>query len=147
MKARDLSLVSLLAVSGCASLFIPAAPADVAEKRAEVESLVKRHGFTCAGHPADQPVMLIGILDENFDCDTLLKLRRCDLAPYAYSYKLRDDGGITFVFRQDREPHKAHLAGIDADGNFWVNHSYWDLHDPGFTRLPPNKSLERTRER
>src|SRR5436190_21011511 len=115
MKARDLSLVSLLAVSGCASLFIPAAPADVAEKRAEVERLAKRHGFTCAGHPADEPVMLIGILDENFDCDTLLKLRRCDLAPYAYSYKLGEDGGITFVFRQDREPHKAHLAGIDAD--------------------------------
>jgi len=147
MKVRVFTLMSLVAVGGCANLFIPAPPADVAERRAQVETLVKRHGYTCAGHPADEPVMLIGILDENFDCDTLLKLRRCELATSAYSYKLREDGGITFIFRQDREPHKAHLAGIDADGNFWTNHSYWELHDPEFTRLPPNKSLERTRDR
>src|SRR4051812_39796170 len=113
MKARDFTLVSLVAVSGCAGLFVPAPPADVEGRRAEVESLVKRHGYTCAGHPADEPVMLIGILDENFDRDTLLKMRRCDLAPSAYSYKLREDGGITFVFKQDRKPYKAHLAGID----------------------------------
>jgi hypothetical protein len=147
LKARHLILVSLVAVSGCASLFIPEAPADVSEKRSKVETLVKRHGYTCAGHPVDEPVMLIGILDENFDCETLLEQRKCALAPFAYSYKRREDGGITFVFRQDREPYKAHLAGIDVDGSFWVNHSYWELNDPGFTRLPPKKSLERTRER
>jgi hypothetical protein len=147
MKARVFILMSFVSTSGCASLFIPAPSTDVAERRAQVEALAKRHGYTCAGHPPDEPVMLIGILDENFDCDTLLKLRRCELAPSAYSYKLREDGGITFVFRQDREPHKAHLAGIDADGNFWTNHSYWELHDPEFTRLPPNKSLEQTRDR
>ena len=140
MRVRDLTLAFLVAVSGCSSLMIPVAPADVAKKRYEVETLVKRHGYTCAGHPEDKPVMIIGILDENFDCETLLELRRCELAPFAYSYKRREDGGITFVFRQDREPYKAHLAGIDADGNFWVNHSYWKLDDPEFTRLPPNKS-------
>jgi hypothetical protein len=128
-------------------LSIPAPPADVAERRAQVEALVRRHGYTCAGHPVNEPVMLIGILDENFDCDTLLKMRRCDLAPSAYSYKLLEDGGISFVFRQDREPHKAHLAGIDADGNFWTNHSYWELRDPEFTRLPHKKSQARTRDR
>ena len=147
MKAGAVILLSLVALSGCASLFTRAPPADVADRRAKVEALVKRHGYTCAGHPSDEPVMLIGILDENFDCDTLLKLRKCELAPSAYSYKMREDGGITFIFRQDREPHKAHLAGLDADGSFWTNHSYWELHDPEFTRLPPNKSLERTRAR
>jgi hypothetical protein len=147
MKARYLALASLVVVSGCSSLVVPVAPADIAEKRSKVETLVKRHGYTCAGHPTDEPVILIGILDENFDCETLLKLRKCQLAPSAYSYSLRDDGGIKFVFRGDREPHKAHLAGIDAEGNFWVNHSYWELNGPGFTRLPPNKSLERTRGR
>ena len=147
MKTRGLILMSLAAVSGCASLFVPAPPADVAERRTEVESLVKRHGYTCAGHPADEPVMLIGILDENFDCDSLLELRRCKLAPSAYSYKLREDGGIAFVFRQGREPRRAHLAGIDAEGSFWVNHSYWKLDDPGFTRLPPDKAMGRARGR
>ena len=148
MKARDFTIASLVAVCGCSSLFIPAPPADVAKKRYEVETLVKRHGYTCAGHPDDEPVMIIGILDENFDCETLLELRKCALAPLAYSYKHREDGGITFVFKQDRKPHKkAHLAGIDAEGNFWVNHSYWDLDEPGFTRLPPNKRLERTHDR
>ena len=91
--------------------------------------------------------MIIGILDENFDCETLLKLRKCKLAASAYSYKRREDGAITFVFRADREPHKAHLAGIDAEGSFWVNHSYWELDDPEFTRLPPNKSVGRTLDR
>jgi hypothetical protein len=140
MKVRAITLMSLVALNGCASLFSPAPPAGVAETRAKVEALVKRHGYTCAGHPTDEPVMLIGILDENFDCDTLLKLRKCKLAPTAYSYKLREDGGITFIFREDREPHKAHLAGIDADGSFWTNHSYWKLRDPEFTRLPSNTS-------
>ena len=147
MKARDFALASLAVISGRSSLLIPMAPADVAERRSKVETLVKRHGYTCAGHPTDEPVMLIGILDGSFDCETLLELRKCQLAPSAYSYSRREDGGITFVFREDREPHKAHLAGIDADGNFWVNHSYWELNGPGFTRLPPNKSLERARDR
>jgi hypothetical protein len=147
MKARGFALSSLVAISGCSSLSIPMVPADIAEKRSKVETLVKRHGYTCAGHPADEPVMLIGILDENFDCETLLKLRKCQLAPSAYSYNRREDGGITFVFREGRKPYKAHLAGIDADGNFWVNHSYWELDGPGFTRLPPAKSLERARDR
>ena len=147
MKARCFTLASLAAISGCSSLSIPTAPEDVAKKRYEVEMLVKRHGYTCAGHPNDEPVMIIGILDENFDCETLLELRKCALAPHAYSYKRREDGGITFVFAKGRERHKAHLAGIDADGNFWVNHSYWKLDDPSFSRLPPNKSRERTRDR
>jgi hypothetical protein len=145
MNARGLTLASLVAISGCSGLFVPSVPADIAQKRNEIEALVRRHGFTCAGHPSDEPVMMIGIHDELFDCETLLELRRCELRPFAYSYKRRDDGGITFVFRQDREPHKAHLAGIAADGSFWVNDALWDISDPGFTRLPANNSIERTR--
>jgi len=143
MKARGIATACVVAMSGCSSLFIAPVPTDIAQKRAEIETLVKRHGFTCAGHPGDKPVMTIGILDELFDCETLLDLRRCDLKPFAYSYKRLDDGGVTFVFRQDREPYKAHLAGISADGGFWVNESLWDVNDPAFTRLPPDKASDR----
>jgi hypothetical protein len=147
MHSRLFGSVSVLMLSACAALSPRGVPTDILQKRQVVEAFVKRHGFTCAGHPEDEPVMALRSFDEFISYEGVLRARKCDLKPSAYSFKREKDGGVTFVFAQDREPHLAHMAGITADDDVWVNESYCELREPGFVRLPPGKSPEGARER
>jgi hypothetical protein len=147
MQLRHTGLLLIVALSACSTLSERTVPRDVAQKRNEVEVFLKRNGFTCAGHPQDEPVMAIRSFDEFLSTETVLKNRRCDFKPVAYSYRREESGGIAFVFAQDRKPYLAHMAGVSSDGNVWVNESYCDLNGKGFVRLPPNSSPEPTRER
>ena len=112
-----------------------------------MERYLLENGFTCAPPTNEAAYAPRRLMEEFLSSDDVASSRRCEFKRSAYSYQLHGNNGATFIFKQDRPPHLAHMATIDKDGTIWVNESYCDLREEGFLRLPPNTSLERTRER
>jgi hypothetical protein len=109
---------------------------EVVRQRNLVEELVARHGFTCAGHPKNQAVIPLRMFDELFAEEHIVELRRCEVEARAYSYHVEANGSVVFLFRADRAPRRAHLAGLTKVGGLWLNESYTEVKMPGFRRLP-----------
>ena len=131
-------LSCILLLSACVGFQESNLPMEVIQQRERIEELVLRHGFTCAGHPSNEPVMLVRMMDNLFSREKLLKLRKCAVERSAHSYNLSKDGSVTFIFLRAKFPYLAHFARVTKEGYLNINESYADKDDPEFVKLPPN---------
>ncbi len=146
MNVRANLVVVVIALHGCAINRSVDVPCEVVAQALKVESLVARHGYTCAEHPKGLPVEGIHMFDGVFSEEELLKVRRCTFSPRAHSYMF-EDGAAVFNFKDENRVCRecGHLAGLNEDGNLWANESYSSINNPDFTRMPSNNALKRRR--
>jgi hypothetical protein len=116
------------------------------------EAFVARNGYTTAGHPSDFPVQAVQIFDVFLSDQELIEQRRGLLEPKAIGVEDKDEAAYWVYFESIGQPHKPRIVAV-ADGEaFQVFHMSYGRPDRSMKRLPhhkapPNKSLERTRER
>jgi hypothetical protein len=135
---KTLLLAGVLMSSACSTPSTLGIPSEVLEARARVESLLARHGFTCAGHPNDADVEVIRGMDTLFSAEQIVELRRCEFSRKAIAYQIDPKGNIVFLFRDEKHGRYGygHVAALSRDGQLWANESYVSLDAPDFTRLP-----------
>ena len=84
---KRIATVMLLAVAltaACLAADTRALSAEEADAITAAESFIARHGYTAAGHPADQPVQHVELLDVGMNDADLVRHRRDTLEPHAF---------------------------------------------------------------
>jgi len=138
MKSARTGVIAVVGLVSCASVVGPPISDNVNQQRKLVEALVWSNGFTCEGLPRGKSIVPIEMFDTFFSKQEIMKLRRCELEPHAYSFEEGGDGAVVFIFKSARRPYNsAHMAGLEH-GELWVNESYNDIEKSGFRRLPSN---------
>jgi hypothetical protein len=69
---------------GCVAASAPTLSREESAAVNSAESFIARHGYTSAGHPADQPVMKVELLDVASSDAELVQRRRDTLEPHAF---------------------------------------------------------------
>ena len=111
-----LRVIVLFSLTGCTT--VPAdtlSPTDLAAVSA-AEQFIARHGFTELGHPTDQPVVGVGILDTFSKADEIVSSRRNSLNTRASCLiRLKENKRyVHFQLKADTEKYSAvYVVGIE----------------------------------
>jgi hypothetical protein len=147
---RVLPTILLLAVvAGCQTVVV--SEPELQAVRA-AEALVTRSGYTVAGHPKDLPVQPVEIFDGMSSDQELIDQRRGQLVPSALGIEDRGEGVYWVYFESLGRPDSPRIVAVANGEAFQVFHMSYGRPGKAMKPLPhhkapPNKSLERTRER
>jgi hypothetical protein len=113
------------------------------------EAFIARHGYTASGHPKDLPVENVESMDLLATPEDLVAWRRNTLEATAFGVTPCecDEDAFYVFFRRVNDAAGFRGVLVEKDEATQVVHSVLKLDGWPWKPVPPNKSLERTRER
>ena len=142
-------VILVAALASCVSA--PSKNLSAEEIRAvrSAEAFIARHGYTAGGHPKDLPVENVEVLDPVASPEDLVAWRRNTLEATAFGVtpcECEEDAFYVFFHRvNDSSGFRGVL--VEKGEATQVVHSVLKLDGWPWKPVPPNTSLERTRER
>jgi hypothetical protein len=134
------ALALLLFTGSCSTWEVRPLQARELEAVSAAEAFIVRHGYTIAGHPSDQPVQNVEVLDDLATPDELVGWRRATLEPHAFGVTRESDGDYCYVlFHRLNDPDAAFRAVLVQGGKpVQVVHSVLRLDGLRWVRVPPH---------
>jgi hypothetical protein len=145
-----IALIALvLAVAACAALPSHSLSAKEVQAVNSAEAFILRNGYTVTGHPEGLPVQNVEVLDPIATPEQLIEWRRNTLENHAFGVTPCMCGTDAYYVFFHKIDHANGFRGVlvQNDEAIQVVHSVLILDAWPWRAVPPNKSLERTRER
>jgi hypothetical protein len=137
MRIASLSVIAVLGAGCFAMRMHTLSPREVTAV-ASAEAFIARHGYTAAGHPPDQPVQNVEVLDPVASETELVRWRRDTLEPHAFGIAQIDSRAYYVLFHRTHSDPGFRAVLVQDSAAVQVVHSVLVLDKLHWVPVPSN---------